>query len=99
MHARITTARVKDGVSLQDATRAWETKAAPLIKQVQGVHAVYSMGNIDTRDALTIVVYDDKAAADAFIHGPLREQILSALAEIVGDMSVQEYETVFDLRT
>ena len=96
MHARVTTARIKAGVPSEEGTRIWEEQAAPLIKQTAGVHAVYALANPDTRDALTIAIYESKAAADAFAQSPQREQVLGLFKDVIeGDVSVQEYEVTW----
>jgi hypothetical protein len=94
----VTTARIKPGVTTQDGARVWEEQVAPLIKQARGVRSVYAMGNPDTRQALTVVVYESKADADAFAQSPVRGQMLSLFKDVIeDDVSVQEYEVVWDM--
>ena len=93
MYARVTTARIKDGANVQDGNHIWHDEVAPLLKQVQGVRGVYALANADTREALTIVLYESKESADAFVRGPLRDKVIGLFQDLIdGDLSVKEYE-------
>jgi hypothetical protein len=56
------------------------------------------MTNPDAGDAMTIVLYDDTAAADAYVQNPQREQAVKHFTDLIqGEMTLKEYDVGFHM--
>jgi antibiotic biosynthesis monooxygenase (ABM) superfamily enzyme len=96
MYARVTTARLKDVATSPETTRLFEEQIGPLFKKVQGFRGAYTLVNADSREGITIVLYENKEASDAYARSAERDQLLSLVSDLIeGQMSMKEYEVTF----
>jgi heme-degrading monooxygenase HmoA len=82
MYATVTQYQAKPG-TLPEAGRLWREQVGARFRSVPGVRAVHVLGDDATGEGLTVVLWDSRAAVEAYVQSGQRSQILGVFGDLL----------------
>lgn len=82
MYATVTPFQAKPG-TMEQAGRILQEQVGAMLQRVPGVRAIHSLGDPETGEGLTVILWDSREAVETYLQSGQRSQILAPLGDVL----------------